>query len=202
MMFCPAPGPCTGFAGRSGSSADAAICGALGSGKGGRARPRSSPFGPRPSMDRDSCGEPAASGWREHRLSLGVAEGTVELGIGDKTLWLEGECRRAQRRQLRQGMLCRPGKYRPHELPQQGQPAAGRRPRRRGGGRPHADPLSRNRPGRRTAAGSTISATHSSPPGWQLHSLTLRQLTIDDWQLPRGSLPQSDVIHICIGARI
>lgn len=34
-----------------------------------------------------SCGEPA-EGWREHRLSLGVAEGVAELG-SDKTLWLE-----------------------------------------------------------------------------------------------------------------
>ena len=34
-----------------------------------------------------SCGE-AALGWREHRLSLGVAEGIDELG-SDKTLWLE-----------------------------------------------------------------------------------------------------------------
>lgn len=33
------------------------------------------------------CGE-AAEGWREHRLSLGVAEGVAELG-SDKTLWLE-----------------------------------------------------------------------------------------------------------------
>lgn len=32
-------------------------------------------------------GEPA-TGWREHRLSLGVAEGSAELGQ-DKTLWLE-----------------------------------------------------------------------------------------------------------------
>ena len=30
----------------------------------------------------------AASGWRDHRLSLGVAEGVDELG-SDKTLWLE-----------------------------------------------------------------------------------------------------------------
>jgi folate-binding protein YgfZ len=29
-----------------------------------------------------------ASGWREHRLSLGVPEGVAELG-SDKTLWLE-----------------------------------------------------------------------------------------------------------------
>lgn len=34
-----------------------------------------------------ACGG-AASGWREHRLSLGVAEGMAELG-SDKTLWLE-----------------------------------------------------------------------------------------------------------------
>ncbi|MBA3676717.1 MAG: folate-binding protein YgfZ [Sphingosinicella sp.] len=33
------------------------------------------------------CGEPA-SGWLEHRLSLGVTEGVAELG-SDKTLWLE-----------------------------------------------------------------------------------------------------------------
>lgn len=33
------------------------------------------------------CSEPA-SGWREHRLSLGVTEGVAELG-SDKTLWLE-----------------------------------------------------------------------------------------------------------------
>lgn len=33
------------------------------------------------------CGDPA-TGWREHRLSLGVAEGIAELG-SDKTLWLE-----------------------------------------------------------------------------------------------------------------
>ena len=33
------------------------------------------------------AGEPA-SGWRAHRLSLGVAEGVAELG-SDKTLWLE-----------------------------------------------------------------------------------------------------------------
>ncbi|HWH23096.1 MAG TPA: folate-binding protein [Allosphingosinicella sp.] len=33
------------------------------------------------------CGE-AASGWLEHRLSLGVTEGLAELG-SDKTLWLE-----------------------------------------------------------------------------------------------------------------
>jgi len=33
------------------------------------------------------CGE-AAEGWREHRLSLGVTEGTAELG-SDRTLWLE-----------------------------------------------------------------------------------------------------------------
>ena len=30
----------------------------------------------------------AATGWRAHRLSLGVTEGVVELGQ-DKTLWLE-----------------------------------------------------------------------------------------------------------------
>ena len=30
----------------------------------------------------------AAAGWREHRLSLGVAEGVDELGSGE-TLWLE-----------------------------------------------------------------------------------------------------------------
>ncbi|CAA9506822.1 MAG: tRNA-modifying protein YgfZ [uncultured Sphingomonadaceae bacterium] len=34
-----------------------------------------------------SADEPA-QGWREHRLSLGVAEGVAELG-SDKTLWLE-----------------------------------------------------------------------------------------------------------------
>jgi tRNA-modifying protein YgfZ len=33
------------------------------------------------------CSEPA-SGWLEHRLSLGVVEGVAELG-SDKTLWLE-----------------------------------------------------------------------------------------------------------------
>jgi folate-binding protein YgfZ len=33
------------------------------------------------------CGEPA-SGWLQHRLSLGVTEGRGELG-SDKTLWLE-----------------------------------------------------------------------------------------------------------------
>ncbi len=33
------------------------------------------------------CGDPA-TGWQEHRLSLGVAEGIAELG-SDKTLWLE-----------------------------------------------------------------------------------------------------------------
>ena len=35
----------------------------------------------------EPCGE-AAKGWREHRLSLGVAEGLAELG-SDKILWLE-----------------------------------------------------------------------------------------------------------------
>lgn len=34
----------------------------------------------------------AASGWREHRLSLGVAEGVAELGSGE-TLWLECNAR-------------------------------------------------------------------------------------------------------------
>ena len=33
-----------------------------------------------------------AQGWREHRLSLGVAEGVAELGQ-DKTLWLEANAR-------------------------------------------------------------------------------------------------------------
>uniref|UniRef100_UPI0035CC6178 CAF17-like 4Fe-4S cluster assembly/insertion protein YgfZ n=1 Tax=uncultured Sphingomonas sp. TaxID=158754 RepID=UPI0035CC6178 len=36
-------------------------------------------------------GEPA-TGWREHRLSLGVTEGEAELG-SDKTLWLEANAR-------------------------------------------------------------------------------------------------------------
>ncbi len=34
------------------------------------------------------AGESAASAWRAHRLSLGITEGTDELG-SDKTLWLE-----------------------------------------------------------------------------------------------------------------
>ena len=34
------------------------------------------------------AGGEAASGWREHRLRLGVTEGVAELG-SDKTLWLE-----------------------------------------------------------------------------------------------------------------
>jgi len=37
------------------------------------------------------AGEPA-SGWLAHRLSLGIAEGAVELG-SDKTLWLEANAR-------------------------------------------------------------------------------------------------------------
>lgn len=37
------------------------------------------------------AGEPA-SGWREHRLSLGVTEGVAELGNGE-TLWLECNAR-------------------------------------------------------------------------------------------------------------
>jgi folate-binding protein YgfZ len=49
------------------------------------------PYDPRlPALGRrwlGPCGE-AASGWREHRLSLGVTEGVAELG-SDKTLWLE-----------------------------------------------------------------------------------------------------------------
>ena len=35
----------------------------------------------------DAAGEPA-TGWREHRLTLGVTEGRAELGEGE-TLWLE-----------------------------------------------------------------------------------------------------------------
>ena len=36
--------------------------------------------------------EAPAEGWREHRLSLGVAEGVAELGDGE-TLWLEANAR-------------------------------------------------------------------------------------------------------------
>ncbi|MDB5687212.1 MAG: folate-binding protein, partial [Rhizorhabdus sp.] len=43
-----------------------------------------------PALGRRWIGSPdgTASGWREHRLALGVAEGIDELG-SDKNLWLE-----------------------------------------------------------------------------------------------------------------
>jgi folate-binding protein YgfZ len=46
--------------------------------------PRLAALGPR----RLASADEAATGWLEHRLSLGVTEGVAELG-SDKTLWLE-----------------------------------------------------------------------------------------------------------------
>ena len=54
-------------------------------GSAGGADPRLSALGRR--WLGDAAGEPA-TGWREHRLALGVTEGRAELGDGE-TLWLE-----------------------------------------------------------------------------------------------------------------
>ena len=84
-----------------------------------RGSPRSANAGSRRSTRTTSRADAA---WLAHRLSLGVTEGRAELG---DVLWLETQCRRTERRELLQGLLCRPGEHRADELAAEGQPAAG-----------------------------------------------------------------------------
>ena len=58
------------------------------SGDGAAADPRLSALGERWIAQADPADQGADAEWREHRLSLGVAEGQAELGQ-DATLWLE-----------------------------------------------------------------------------------------------------------------
>ena len=76
-----------------------------------RACPRSAGAGSRP---RTGAG---GEGWLAHRLSLGVTEGRRRARLRQDAL-ARMQRRRAERRQLRQGLLCRPGEYRADELAQ------------------------------------------------------------------------------------
>ena len=65
-----------------------------------------------------------ATGWLEHRLRLGV---TRRPRRARRHPLARMQCGRAERRQLLQGLLRRPGEYRADELAAEGQPPAGRR---------------------------------------------------------------------------
>ena len=93
----------------------------------------------------------------------GRHRGTGRAGLRQDAL-ARMQCRRAERGQLHQGLLCRPGEYGADELPLEGQSAAGRRSGRCAG---------RARPGstipswawRSSIAASRISARRSCPDG-------------------------------------
>ena len=76
---------------------------------------------------------------------------------------------RAERRQLHQGLLCRPGEHRADELSQQGQPPAGGGADRRAGRRARGSTI-RSSGWPSNTAGSTISTARSCPAGWPPHS--------------------------------